>query len=278
MEKASPEISKYAAPVHFSMQGLLVNNSVADGRISWKHKNMTELTSRIMSAAEALHSGALFCNLPWELAILNGLPESPSSPDELESFFNELYQNLSAFRRFKDLCTWKMYPAEELHRDYAAGNIMLYAGNLTMILHLMKNADFDWSGIFFQAGKQRGLPGGISSVAIMKDASSQAEAAVDFLTSPAAQALFSEHRLNMSCYLETNRLVLESMGDDEKQFLANVKKLGTNETERGKWHSIKVLEMKNIAQRVINGESSAGQAVKDAMAYVKNVYPEKISG
>jgi hypothetical protein len=193
---------------------------------------------------------------------------------ELKEHLGKLYRAFSRLKGLKDRLNWEK--SFRHFKDYAAGNVMFYAGALTLLLPLIEQSKFHWTGAFPQIQGNKRMACGISSVAAMKTPAGPIEDALDFLTSESAQSIISKYRLNFTCYLETNRPLIEKMGANEKDFLANLKRLSEDQTETGNWHKIIVQELTSITRAVIDGEMSPETAVEKAVRYIEETDPGRI--
>ena len=274
IERVDKELSNYAAPIHFTMQALIFNHDTFRGDIGKSFNGIDSAVKNILKISEGLKVGALSMNLPWQLAILEGMPECPVSIAEFKKHLGKLYRGFSRLKGLKDRLNWDKNTRH--FKDYASGNIMFYAGALTLLFPLIEQAKFRWTGSFWKVPEKKRLPCGISSIAALKTTTDPVDEALDFLTSQAAQSIISKYRLNFTCYLETNRPLIEKMGANEKDFLASLKRLSEDQTETGKWHKIIVLELMSITRAVIDGEMSPGTAVENAVKYIEETYPGRI--
>jgi DNA-binding transcriptional regulator YhcF (GntR family) len=274
IERADKELSDYAAPIHFSMQALIFNHDTFRGDIGKTFNGIDSVVKEILKISNASKNGSLLMHVPWELAILEGMPEYPVEVKELKEHLGKLYRGFSRLKGLKDRLNWEKIARH--FKDYASGNVMFYAGALTLLLPLIEQSKFRWTGAFHKLHGNKRMSCGISSVAAMKTPAGPIEDALDFLTSEAAQSIISKYRLNFTCYLETNRPLIEKMGANEKDFLANLKRLSEDQTETGKWHVIIVQELMSITRAVIDGEMSPETAVEKAVKYIEETYPGRI--
>ena len=274
IERADKELSNYAAPIHFCMQALIFNHDTFKGGIGKTFNGIDSVVKEMLKISNNLKNGVSLMNVPWELAILEGMPEYPVGKKELKEHLGKLYRNFSRLKGLKDRLNWDMNTRKL--KDYAAGNVMLHIGALTLLLPFIEQSKFHWTGVFHKLHGNKRMTCGISSVAAMKTPAGPIEDALDFLTSEAAQSIISKYRLNFTCFLETNRPLIEKMGANEKDFLANLKRLSEDQTETGKWHVIIVQELMSITRAVIDGEMSPGTAVENAVKYIEETYPGRI--
>lgn len=274
IERADKELSSYAAPLHFCMQALIFNHDTFKGEIGKTFNGIDSVVKEMLKISDNLKNGSLLMNIPWELAILEGMPEYPVGEKELKEHLGKLYRGFSRLKGLKDRLNWEMKTRN--FKDYAAGNVMLHAGAPTLLLPSIEQSKFHWTGAFPQIQGNKRMACGISSVAAVKLVSEPVKEALDFLTSEAAQSIIAKYRLNFTCYLETNRPLIERMGANEKDFLANLKKLSEDQTETGKWHKIIVQELMSITRAVIDGKMSPGTAVENAVKYIEETYPGRI--